>query len=141
MKRPAGTEIVHASAVAVGSAGLLLIGKSGSGKSTLAVELVALGAALVADDRVLLHAKDEGVLMSSPPGISGRIEAHGMGILRTRSVEAWLTTAVDLDAKAHGRLPTPREKVIAGRPIRLIERVETPAFASMLYVMMTGGLE
>lgn len=43
--------ILHASCVALDGRGLLILGPSGSGKSALALELMALGADLVADDR------------------------------------------------------------------------------------------
>ena len=50
-----GGEVVHASAVVVRSAGLLLSGASGSGKSTTALALALRGHALIADDCVLVH--------------------------------------------------------------------------------------
>ena len=43
--------ILHATCVAVDGRGLLILGPSGSGKSALALQLIALGAQLVADDR------------------------------------------------------------------------------------------
>jgi HPr kinase/phosphorylase len=45
------TLVLHATTVAIGGRGVLILGPSGSGKSGLALELMAMGAGLVADDR------------------------------------------------------------------------------------------
>ena len=58
--------IVHASCVTVQGRGVLITGASGSGKSALALSLMALGADLVADDRVILSL-DRGRVMASAP--------------------------------------------------------------------------
>ena len=134
-------EVLHASAVSVNAQGLLIIGKSGSGKSSLALEMIALGATLVADDQVVLKRGDGGLLMSPPDALCGRIEARGLGILRTDHAPAWARLVVDMDHKETGRLPKKRETVIAGEHLPLVRRVESPAFASMLYVLLSGGLE
>ncbi|MEO1532556.1 MAG: serine kinase, partial [Pseudomonadota bacterium] len=55
---PAVPDPLHASAVALGERGLLILGPSGAGKTRLALELVALGAELVADDRVIVEAHE-----------------------------------------------------------------------------------
>ncbi|NNE81744.1 MAG: serine kinase [Silicimonas sp.] len=141
MQQAQGTEIIHASAVSLGSTGILLTGASGSGKSTIALEMMALGASLVADDRVVAQPSGEGVLISAPPEIAGRIEARGLGLLQGEPVNARLAAVVDLDQVETKRLPPAREILIAGRPVRLLHRVETPAFASMLYVMLSGDQE
>ena len=49
-----GETIVHASCVARDGRAVLIRGASGSGKSGLALQLMALGAGLVADDRTRL---------------------------------------------------------------------------------------
>jgi len=72
---------IHATCVAIGNAGVLLLGKSGAGKSDLALRLIDGGAVLVADDRVLLSAR-KGVLMGrAPDSIRGLIEIRGLGIV------------------------------------------------------------
>ena len=63
MSRDPGTINLHASAVALDGRGALLLGASGAGKSGLALRLMALGARLVADDRVLLRRGPEGLLI------------------------------------------------------------------------------
>ena len=52
--RSTDPDTIHASAVALGPVGLLIMGASGSGKSSLALELMARGAKLVADDQVVV---------------------------------------------------------------------------------------
>ena len=136
---PKTTELVHASAVACGTTGLLIRGKSGSGKSALAIELVARGAELVSDDQVHVTCKDDGLLMSAPAALANRIEARGLGILGAATRPAWARYVVDLDVPETKRLPEPQETVIAGVALSLVRRVESPAFPSMLYVLMKGG--
>ncbi|MDP2354585.1 MAG: aldolase [Beijerinckiaceae bacterium] len=77
---------IHAAAVVVGEAGVLIRGVSGAGKSSLALAVVeaaglrSLFARLVADDRVLIeHAA--GRLIARPhPAIAGRVERRGQGV-------------------------------------------------------------
>jgi serine kinase of HPr protein (carbohydrate metabolism regulator) len=78
---------IHASCVAFGARGVLLLGPSGSGKSDLALRAVLQeGAKLVADDRVRLTASGQGLTAEAPAeaqaaGLVGAIEAYGLGIL------------------------------------------------------------
>ncbi|HEY4134447.1 MAG TPA: aldolase [Alphaproteobacteria bacterium] len=87
------SETVHATCVAFGTAGVLLLGPSGSGKSDLALRAVMeQGAKLVADDRVRLAAVADGLTAEAPPearaaGLVGAIEAYGLGILRLRPAQ------------------------------------------------------
>jgi len=75
-KTAPGAEVVlHATAVAVGGRGLLILGRSGAGKSSLALQLIALGARLVADDRTRVTLGPAGLVASPPEAIRGRIEA------------------------------------------------------------------
>ena len=64
--------IVHASCVALDRRAVLLRGASGCGKSALALQLMALGATLVADDRVILRLRDGALAASCPASIRGR---------------------------------------------------------------------
>ena len=86
--------------------GLLILGASGRGKSTLALQLVSLGATLVADDRVCLTLSDTGALhMSAPETIAGQIEARHFGILTLPHQPAIATAIADLDTTETDRLP------------------------------------
>jgi HPr kinase/phosphorylase len=105
---------IHASCVSLARAGqtfgveaqggVLLLGESGMGKSDLALRLIALGAQLVADDRVELFVR-HGILLARPPAkLAGLLEARGVGIVT---------------------LPYAREERVA-LVIRLVEPGEVP---------------
>ena len=61
--------IVHASAVSLGGRGVLILGRSGAGKSGLALRLIALGAQLVSDDRVVLEPHGAAGLAARTPSL------------------------------------------------------------------------
>jgi HPr kinase/phosphorylase len=95
---------VHATALAVGEAGVLIRGRSGAGKSRLALELIAeagrrgLFARLAADDRVALHSRGGRLIGRGHPTIAGRIESRGEGILELGHEPAIvIRLVVDLD--------------------------------------------
>ena len=73
---------VHATCVDVNGVGVLLRGPPGSGKSDLALRLISSGALLVADDRAVLTADGDRIVVSPPPEIAGLVEVRGLGILR-----------------------------------------------------------
>ena len=118
----------------------MIIGSTGSGKSTLALQLISLGATLVADDGVMIHSGEGALRLSAPVPIRDRIEARGFGILATPSTDAVARAVVDLDTVETSRLPAPRETVIAGVPLPLFAKVESPAFPAMLRLWLDGGL-
>ncbi len=101
---------IHASCVALGDEGVLLLGLSGCGKSDLALRLIESGAKLVADDRTDLHV-EQGALFASPPAaLAGLLEVRHIGILRMPYLEQTrLALAVDLAPPATmlERLPAP----------------------------------
>ncbi|MCU0892020.1 MAG: hypothetical protein MUE77_09805, partial [Sandarakinorhabdus sp.] len=111
MAAPADT--IHATAVALGDAGVLLLGPSGAGKSDLALRLVAAGWRLVADDRVVITRDGDALLASAPPQLAGRLEVRGVGIVAQPTAPAPLVLALDLGA-APQRLPDPASATIAG---------------------------
>ena len=131
---------LHASAVAFGSVGLVILGASGAGKSSLALELMALGATLVADDRVIAAPDFEGGLrLSAPSPLEGLIEARGVGLIRVDHRPAMAAWVVTLDEAETERLPERHETVIADVALPLIRKVESPAFPAMLCALMNGG--
>ncbi len=82
----AAAPTVHATAVLLGAAGVLIRGPSSSGKTTLAQSLVAdwrrTGfACLVADDRVVLSQRNDRLIASPPAELAGRMELRGRGIV------------------------------------------------------------
>lgn len=131
---------LHASAVAFGPSGLLILGASGSGKSSLSLQLMSLGATLVADDRVLATPDVEGGLrLTAPPRLEGLIEARSVGLIRVNHGPAIARWVVTLDEVENERLPERHETVIADVALPLLRKVESPAFPAMLYALMNGG--
>lgn len=98
---------IHATAVLIGEAGVLIRGRSGAGKTTLALALVtrrrAIGgfAALVADDRVEIAALNGRLVARAPAVLSGLVEMAGRGILAVdHEPAAVIRLVVDLEAAA-----------------------------------------
>ena len=79
---------MHATCVAVGPHAALIRGASGRGKSGLALQLLAMGAVLVSDDRTRLWRAGDALMADAPDTIRGRIEARGVGILRVPASRA-----------------------------------------------------
>lgn len=135
--KPAEEEILHATVVSVAGKGLLILGASGSGKSGLALRMMASGADLVADDRVLLRRVGNALLARPPEALAGRIEARGIGILSVPHLPvAPLALAVDLDASPEARMPQPRTFARAGAEIELISGRGVPNLDSALTIKL-----
>ncbi|GHF16639.1 HPr kinase [Kordiimonas sediminis] len=106
-------EYLHATAVSVRGAGVLLTGPSGSGKSDLAVRLIDRGALLISDDQCLLvrgDSDEDRLILRAPDRLVGKIEVRGIGILDfpvTRDVPLWLHVVLD-PADPPERLPSKR---------------------------------
>jgi serine kinase of HPr protein (carbohydrate metabolism regulator) len=116
---------IHASCVALGRRGVLLLGPSGAGKSDLALRLMDGGARLVADDRCELFVRGGKLCARAPGTIAGLIEMRGIGIIalpHAKSVA--VAMAVRLGAAAT-RLPEPAfyappAGIKGARPVPLI---------------------
>ena len=135
---------VHASCVALGDRGVLLTGAAGAGKSTAALRLIALGAELVADDQVILEARDGALVASAPEATAGRIEARGVGILSLPHRDrVALAVVVDLDTIESRRLPPGREAEIEDVRLPLVHGRDLPDLAAVLVAWLArgGGLE
>ncbi|MFM2278359.1 MAG: hypothetical protein RLZZ444_590 [Pseudomonadota bacterium] len=110
-------ELVHATAIVIGSTGLLLVGPSGSGKSTKALQLMSTArraahfAALVSDDQVFLEIRNDKVIASAPPTILGKIEIRGTGIAEVAAIDrAEINYVVRLEMiNASNRIPNENE--------------------------------
>lgn len=115
--------LIHASCVAVEGRGLLILGAAGAGKSQLALELMALGAMLVADDQVALRREGDAVVAAPHPAIAGLIEARGIGLLRAPGLaSAVVALTLDLDHAEEQRLPPRRARLLLGAPVPLMLR-------------------
>ena len=97
---------VHGSCVDFDGKSILAFGPSGSGKSTLALNLIALGGVLVSDDQVVLSNGTDGVIVTPPNVISGKIEVRNIGILKCPHVNASrLNLVIDLTVMPERRMP------------------------------------
>lgn len=137
-ERPEST--VHASVVAIGGRGALILGASGAGKSALALALLGRGAGLVADDRVHLIRRGNALVASAPAALAGLIEARGIGLLRVPHVaEVPVAIAVDLDDAPAARMPQVRTITYLGVEVELISGRGLPNLELALTLLMQNG--
>lgn len=109
-------ETIHGTVVDIDGAGVLLRGPPGSGKSDLALRLIDGGAALVADDRVILFENAGTLAAAAPEQAAGKLEIRGLGIVTLpHSPRASLRLVVDLVTPDRiERLPKAAETVLLG---------------------------
>lgn len=133
---------LHATAVARGRRGLLILGASGAGKSRLATQMLALGARLVADDAVEIRAGRDGRAWARAPdgAAAGMIESRGIGLLGApRSGPVPIALVVDLDRPECQRLPAFRYVTFAGVQLPLLHNPESADLPSALYHYLWYG--
>jgi serine kinase of HPr protein (carbohydrate metabolism regulator) len=133
---------IHASCVAAGSRGILLLGPSGRGKSDLALRLIDRGARLVADDHCDIWF-DRGRLWCRPPAeLAGKLEVRGIGIVE----QPWtapvpVALAVRL-AERYERLPAANQvELIAEQPIPAVTLSGFEASAPVKILLALDRLE
>lgn len=101
---------------------------------------MALGAHLVADDRVDLWLQDGAVMAAPPPGIAGRIEARGVGLLKADPLsQSRISLIVDLDRQETERLPTYRKDSLLGVELPLVLRVQHDHLDVAILQWLKGG--
>jgi HPr kinase/phosphorylase len=128
---------IHASAVAIGEAGILIRGPSGCGKSSLARDLIftagvkPLFASLVGDDRINIESRDGRLIARGHPKVRGMIEQRGLGILQIAHEPAVVARlVVDLVAPDEAvRFPEPHGKsvVLCGVELPLLALLQGAA--------------
>ena len=132
--------LIHASCVVVNSRGLLITGPSGSGKSALVLQLMAFGAALVADDQTELTLENNRLIARCPPNLSGLIEARGVGILRTTPIaQTEIVLVADLSQPESDRLPPRRKVNLLGRAVDLVLGQGNPHFPASVLCYLNGS--
>lgn len=100
---------VHATAVAISGAGLLIRGKSGSGKSDLALRLIDRGATLISDDYVVISRKNENLWLSPPANLAGKLEIRSLGIFECEHLSG-IALRLIVDLNEHpDRFPLDRQ--------------------------------
>lgn len=133
-------QTLHASCVVLERRGLLILGAAGTGKSALALGLMALGAALVSDDRTHVRRRGDRVYARAPEAIAGLIEARGLGILRAEAVaEVRVSAVMELDRRDLERLPPPRTIALLGCEVPLLHGQLSPYLPAALLQYFKGG--
>lgn len=135
----------HATAVAVQSEAVLLLGESGVGKTSLALRLIDAGATLIADDQVDITAiQDDTLLVSSPSSLAGVVELYGAGLIRLPYVaRAPLRLVVQCEQGCPERYPARRKWIMEGIAIEEITldplHVSAPATIRLLLQALQAG--
>ncbi len=133
---------LHATTVDLDGQGVLITGASGSGKSSLALQLIALGARLVADDQTALVAKNGQLWASRPASLPPLIEARGVGLMHAPLADRTaIALAVDMNRGETNRLPPSRQVTHLGCPIPLLHKAEGLHFAPAILIYLRHGRE
>jgi len=102
--------------------------------------MMAIGAQLVGDDRVVLQLHDHQVMATAPAPIRGLIEARGIGLLQTNPADAaTVKVVIDLDQTEPDRLPNIRYTELLGQRMPLLYRVDAPHFPTALMLYLKSG--
>ena len=118
----------------------MIHGPSNSGKSGLALELIGLGAELVADDLTCLVRADDQVFALAPPRLQGVIEAREVGLIRApHCSRAELVLMVDMGQEQHARLPHNHVTKLLGVTIETIYKVKAAYFAVAIRQLVLFG--
>ncbi|MBR9651044.1 HPr kinase/phosphatase C-terminal domain-containing protein [Thalassobius aquimarinus] len=140
--RPADKDclILHASTVALDGRAVVITGRAGAGKSALALQLMALGAGLVSDDRTCIWKEGETLWADAPGTIRGQIEARFVGILNAVAVgPARARLWVDLGREETLRLPEKKTVTVLGLSRPLLHNVQMQHFpAAILHYLKSG---
>ncbi|HHS94572.1 MAG TPA: serine kinase [Rhodobacterales bacterium] len=119
----------------------MIEGPSGSGKSALALQLIALGARLIADDRTRLVLRGGAPWTLAPERHAGLIEARGVGLIRTSHISGGLLAlTVEMGTQETERLPQRRSTMVLGCEIVQLQRVDAPHFPSAILAVLKGGI-
>lgn len=118
---------IHATAIVVGTTGLIFTGSSGSGKSELAFAFLVgarrrgLFHALVADDQIFVSNQNGRVLAERPDAIAGLMELRHSGLVSVKSIPAALMcyAVTPVADKTSERLPPEREVLTLPCELRL----------------------
>jgi HPr kinase/phosphorylase len=101
--------------------------------------MMVRGATLVADDRVVLSASGEKVVVSCPEPLCGLIEARGVGLLHAEYRSAVpLRLVVDMDHIETARLPKHRSITYLSRRFPLLHNVRSGHFPAAVLQYLRG---
>jgi HPr kinase/phosphorylase len=135
---------LHATAIVLAGAGVLIRGPSGSGKSDLALHLIDGGATLIADDRVEIKLVDGKLHLSAPLTIQGLLEVRGIGVVDIDAAQNIpLCLIADLKSSSEiERMPVAKVERIDGNAIPVIDidpfELSAPAKIKMALRIQAG---
>ena len=133
---------LHATCVALAGKGILIIGPSGSGKSALALQLIALGAVLVADDRTIVTREGSALIATCPASIEGLVEARGVGLLPVSHIaHVAVALVIDLAQVEVDRLPQRHVFTVLDIDLACLHKVDAPYFPAAIHAYMHGSLK
>jgi len=134
---------LHATCVAIGSRGILILGESGMGKSDLALRLIDRGAKLVADDQVELVRKARHIEASAPLRIRALLEVRGVGIFKVKvKKKVSVSLVVQLMSQEWiERLPYPEPYACMGIPVPQVRLSSFESSAAIKVEMAAGALK
>ena len=131
------SELLHATTVAIAGRGVLIIGPSGAGKSALALQLIALGAQLVADDRTQVNRTANQIIATAPKTIANKIEARGVGILKVGAAGPTpVELVIDLAQNEKQRLPQAHTHDVLGVTLPCLHNAVGVHFPSAVLLYM-----
>jgi HPr kinase/phosphorylase len=138
---------LHASAVVIGEAGVLIRGPSGAGKSSLALALIAVAenagyfGRLIGDDRVAIELKGGRLIARGHPLILGKIERRGQGIFEVPFFSAaimrlviWLAGADEPPPRYPG--PDETHTLVAGAKLPVMRLRQDAAQAGLAFAVL-----
>ncbi|WP_299852088.1 HPr kinase/phosphorylase [uncultured Roseovarius sp.] len=134
------TSPLHATTVAHAGRAALIQGPAGSGKSGLALQMIAMGARLVADDRTVIRRRGDQVIAEAPDSLRGQIEARGVGILAAPPAGPTpVALIIDMTVEETERLPPLRETELLGVILPLQRKVNMPHFPVAILAYLKHG--
>ena len=132
--------VQHASCVSIHGNAALLFGPSGAGKSALALNLMALGAALVADDRTCLWRETDQIWADAPQVLRGKIEARYVGLLHAQAAgPSQVVIAIDLETTETDRFPAEKSLPLLGLSVPLLHNVHAQHFPAAILQYLKSG--
>lgn len=140
MSLPSASNNIHATCVAIGTRGILLLGLSGTGKSDLALRLIDRGATLVADDRCDISAERDRLICAPPAALAGKIEVRGIGIVERPWVAPMPVVLAVRLSERYERLPEKGREMIGGIAVPVIKIAPFEQSAAIKVELALGHL-
>ena len=136
--------LLHSTSVEISGKGLIILGKSGSGKSNLAIDLISLGAKLIADDQTRLEKRGEKVFACTPTELPPLLEARGIGLLAPPIAKATpIACIVNMSERSLKRIPNNiKTRILLGVSFQeyLIGGIDNPS-GSIFLLMRYGAVD